>query len=201
MNLRCPALSPRPHASTPSPTQALLGCGKTLQDRITRHEFLAFCRRSKEIRNWIFTYDDSVTDADRSDAGGLAGGAVGSIEGFSGMPQDDARVLQIREEGMLIERTVAEVAAMEPDFFITSDLYTTVATNAAQAENVAFKGGDQFKASMEVRERQWVQLLESVAPNMDIKKKDGCVHVHHHHHLRTCLTLFCLAVAAHQSTR
>ena len=81
--------------------QALLGCGKTLQSRITRAEYLDFCRRSHEMRTWVSYYDDPADAMDSTDAGGDAGGPVAPIASFTGMTRDDAAVLQIREDGMV----------------------------------------------------------------------------------------------------
>jgi hypothetical protein len=72
-----------------------------------------------------------------------------------------------------VSRTVAEVAARDPDFFLQSDLYHCVVTELSQAESPLFKGGDAFKASVDVKDRQWVQLLESVAPSTKFSVKPG----------------------------
>jgi hypothetical protein len=85
--------------SAPFSSQALLGCGKTLSSKITRHEFLDFCRRSPEIRAWVNFYDDPRNDMDRRDAGGSTGGSIGDLVGFSGMTAADARIPIIKEAG------------------------------------------------------------------------------------------------------
>ncbi len=77
--------------------QALLGCGKTLQSKISRHEFLDFCRRSPEIRSWVNYYDDPWNEMDKGDVGGVAGGAIGPVAGFSGMGPADARIPIVKE--------------------------------------------------------------------------------------------------------
>jgi hypothetical protein len=82
-------------------SQALLSAKKTLQSRLTRHEFLDFCRRSHVIRTWVNYYDDPRDAMDVTDIGGDAGGAVFPVFGFSGMAKDDEAILQIREEGVV----------------------------------------------------------------------------------------------------
>jgi hypothetical protein len=74
-----------------------------------------------------------------------------------------------------ISRTVAEVAFMDPDYFLQSDLYHCVVTDMIQADLSQLKGGDAFRASVEVKDRQWVQLLEAGAPSSRPVVKPGFV--------------------------
>ena len=89
-------------------SQALLGAGKTLQSKITRHEFLDFCRRSPEIRSWINFFDDPRNDMDKNDSGGSAGGSIGAVKGFTGMSDTDAKILIIREDGQVGSDTLSD---------------------------------------------------------------------------------------------
>ena len=74
-----------------------------------------------------------------------------------------------------IPRTAAEVAFMDPEFFLQSDLYQCVVSELAQADQTQLKGGDAFLASIDVKDRQWVQLLEAGAPSTKPFTKPGCV--------------------------
>lgn len=157
---------------------AMLTYGKSLQSRLTRHEFLDFCRRSHEVRTWVSYYDDAPNGMDIGDAGGDAGGSThvaspGAALGFSGMTPEDAAVLQIREEGMCIGRTVAEVAALDPAFFLSSDLYSCVVTEMSLCDSAVHQGAADFKASVGVKDRQWVQLLDAVVPSTKYFIKPG----------------------------
>ncbi len=74
-----------------------------------------------------------------------------------------------------IGRTVAEVAAMDPDYFLRSDLFNCVVSELSQMGSPDLKGADAFKASVDVKERQWVQLLDAVVPTTKYTIKPGYV--------------------------
>jgi hypothetical protein len=64
---------------------------------------------------------------------------------------------------------------MDPEFFLQSDLFQCIVTELSQIEQTQLKGADAFQASVDVRDRQWVQLLEAGAPSTKPFVKPGYV--------------------------
>ena len=87
-------------------TQALKKSGKDIEDRITRQEFLEYCKHDPDVRSWLFFYDDPDDAMD-----------------FTWRLPEPLN-LENPSEGVIEDRTPAQIAVTEPEYFVESGMYT-----------------------------------------------------------------------------